>query len=672
MHGVNPGTELGRYTVNTRIETITGGERWAARDTTLERDVTLLVMPADDPTTDAALDAARRAAGIEATQLVRILDVGTHDSLAYVAEESLDDARTLASAIGRTGLPSEEVRRITGEVATGIEAARTRGLHHLALTPETVLIAPDGRVKVRGLATTAALAGIETEGEQADQDDATGVVALTYAGLTATWPLDTPSGLPSATRGEGGPPPPSRVAVGVPSDLDTICRETLAEGHGPESPGDYAAQVAPWSRIPLAGAMSADPTTRSAPSTEPSSTDSAPRSPAGAAGAGAISYRAGDATDPDDDADTNEIPVYRDPHPGSATPDESDLTSDAGATRPIPLAPRGPEADRADAEPTDSADSDAGDGGRDPRGGTSAGATAAAAAATAAGAVGTGAKVIGDRLGKASKTAAELSRERLAQARARREALREDRARHSSLGAAPVSAEVEPPAPLLPAEASETPTREQANLVLMIVAGFVAIACLIGAIGTAQIGDGSDLSEILTGDGTAPVQPTSTSSSEPDSTSSTEGSTKAPASEPFAILNAAGFDPPPGDGVEHNAEVQRIYDGDPSTVWTTEGYNAADFAGVKTGVGIAVDLGQNQQISTVTLSLPTSTQATVYGGSQPTSSGTEIGTTDGRTGEVTLKPSEPVDARYVTVWFTSLAPSDDGRYRATLGEITIK
>ena len=86
---------------------------------------------------------------------------------------------------------------------------------------------------------------------------------------------------------------------------------------------------------------------------------------------------------------------------------------------------------------------------------------AAAAAAAAAGAVGTGAKVIGDRLGKASKTAAERSREALHESRARREAMREDRSRHSSLGAAPVSAEIEPPAPLLPADAGQAHTRAQ-------------------------------------------------------------------------------------------------------------------------------------------------------------------------------------------------------------------
>ena len=701
VHGVNPGTELGRYTLDTQVETITGGQRWTARDAQLECDVTLLVMPADEPTTAAALDAARRAAGVEAAQLTRILDVGTEGDLSYIAEESLAESTALTAAIGRKGLPAEEVRRISGEVATGLEAARARGLHHLALTPETVLLTPDGRVKVRGLATTAALAGIETEGEEADRDDATAVVALTYAGLTGTWPLDTPSDLPSARRGDNGPPSPSRVAVGVPGDLDTICRETLGEGTGPDSPGDYAAQIAPWSRIPLAGSvLRSAPTVRATTAVLPASSGRAtvaasgtasPRSgAAGAAGAGVVGAvgagaaaavpagaGVGDAVAMDDDADTNEIPVYRDDQPPSsadtsrvATPADDGGAAPTQAIRPAAggtAATTGREGPPSSEGATTEGELD------DPsaRPAARAGATAAAAAATAAGAVGTGAKVIGDRLGRASKTAAELSKERLQEARARREAIREDRSHHSSLGAAPVSADLEAPAPFVPVEAAQTPSREQANLVLMIIAGCVAVACLFGAIGTAQIGSDTELTKILTGDGTVPIEPTTPkkeSGSDSDPASGEGGSS----GEPFAVLNAAGYDPAPGDGVEHNAEVPRVYDGDPNSVWTTEGYNGPDFGGVKQGVGITVDLGQAQDVTSVTLSLPMSNSATVYGGEQPGTSGSEIGQTNGRTGEVTLNPTDPVKARYVTVWFTSLAQSDDGRYRAALGEISVR
>ena len=642
MHGVNPGTELGRYTVDARIETIPGGERWTARDTTLDRDVTLLIMPSDELSTDAAMDAARRAAGVEAAQLVRILDVGTADTFSFIAEEGVGESDTYAYAIGEEGLPAEEVRRITGEVATGIEAARARGLHHLALTPETVLLTHDGRVKVRGLATAAALAGIETEGEEADRDDATGVVALAYAGLTATWPLPGTTSLTPA-KGDDAPPPPSRVAVGVPGDLDTICRETLGEGTGPDSPGDYAAQIAPWSRIPLAGAV------RTAPG---SAVDDAESAGDSSAAAGAASGSAAAVTG----------------HDGGATPDldEEELHDAEGETREINL--------RQDDEPTSVIDTRGTSGGPEetedpdsPRHADSQSkAKAAAAAAAAAGAVGSGAKVLGGRLGKASKSASGRSKEAIHDARARREAIREDRSRRTSLGAAPVSAELEPPAPLLPAEAGAAPSRSQSNLVMVLMASLVTIACVAGVFGTSQIGENTDLGKIFGAEETTAAQTTQT-------TDSGDGGGGNGNSEPYQILNAAGYDPPPGDGSEHNSEVQRVYDGDPDTAWTTEGYESPEFGGVKDGVGLTVDLGQPQSINSVTLQLPTSADATVYVGDSPTNSGTEIGKTEGQDGEVTLEASDPEEAQYVTVWFTSLEQDDnDGRYRAALGEITVR
>ena len=652
VHGVNPGTELGRYTVDTRIETIPGGERWAARDTTLERDVALLVMPADEISTAAALDAARRAAGVEAPQLVRILDVGTENGHSFIAEDLVDGAQSLTEAIAGDGLPAEEVRRITGEVATGLEAARARGLHHLVLTPDCVLLTRDGRVKLRGLATSAALAGIETEGEDADRDDATAVVALAYAGLTATWPLGGSTAMPAAPDDGDGPPPPSRVAVGVPGDLDTICRETLAEGTGPDSPGDYAAQIAPWSRIPLAGAVRITPESHQAATalsdqgrtSEDDDDATTLIATTGAAGVGA----AGAATaDPEDETATREI----------------DLRQDAQPTGVLPTTPAA-QASESEDQAEDRAEDDGSE-----SGGRKAAATAAAAAAAAAGAVGTGSKVLGERLGQAAKSARGRSQDALHDARARRAAIRDDQATRTSLGAAPVSDDLEAPAPLLPAEAGAAPSRQQANLVLMIMVAFVAVACLVGAFGTSRIGEGSELGKILGGDEKTAV---TTTESTDGSTSGSDGKSGGD-DEPLAILNAAGFDPPPGDGVEHNAEVPRVYDGDPNTLWTTEGYNDESFGGVKAGVGITVDLGQPQDINSVTLVLPTTAQATVFAGDAATNSGTEIGKTEGKSGEVELKASSSVKAQYVTVWFTSLAQSEqDGRYRAAVGQITVR
>ncbi|MFL6177321.1 MAG: hypothetical protein ACJ715_11780, partial [Ornithinibacter sp.] len=249
MRGVGPGSVLGgRYTVRRRLEQLHASERWSADDTTLGRTVSLLCIASDDHRTPALLDAARRAASVTHGAFVRILDVGTDEGVSYVIEEDLGEAPTLAELVGRGGVPGDEVRRITGEVAAALESAGQRGMHHLDLKPDDVLRTPDGDIRLRGLETAAVRAGEDgTEAEDAARRDAVGIVALAYAGLTGLWPLGAGGcGLGPAPRVPGGVAAPSEIAAGVPRDLDAICRLTLNDDQGPTSPGDYARQVAPW------------------------------------------------------------------------------------------------------------------------------------------------------------------------------------------------------------------------------------------------------------------------------------------------------------------------------------------------------------------------------------------------------------------------------------------
>lgn len=237
----------GRYTAQRLLGERAGAQSWAGRDGASGTAVVMHVLPADNPQAPAVLDAARRTSGIDNPRLVRILDAGSDGGLVFFVEESLDGGQTLAALAGRGGLDAAEVRRLTGEAATALDAAQRRGLHHLFLTPESLIRLPDGSVKVAGLATAAALAGQDhIGGPRALRRDAQGLVALAYAGLTGRWPHGTDTGLQPAPRIFGGVPRPSEIAVGVPNDLDTICRQTLSEGLGPSSPGDYAAQIAPW------------------------------------------------------------------------------------------------------------------------------------------------------------------------------------------------------------------------------------------------------------------------------------------------------------------------------------------------------------------------------------------------------------------------------------------
>ena len=645
MHGVGPSTLLGgRYAVQRRLAQLAAAERWSAHDTTLERDVVVVVFPADHPNADTALDAARRAAGVDNARLVRILDVGRSEDVAFFVEEALYEAHTLTHLLDQGGLPSEEARRIAGETAVGLEAARGRGLHHLQLTPNHIWRTGDGAVKVSGLATAAALAGVDDlDSTVASRTDAIGVVAITYAALTSRWPLPTKVlGLEAAPHVVGGVPAPSEIAAGVPGDLDALCRLTLNDDEGPLTPGDFATQIAPWSKSMVSGLGGT--------ATQP--------------------IAVGDlaATSGVNKTLTLPLPASARSHGATAPTSPTAATSTTGATTPTGAG------ERAAGHPPAVQDHH-GPAGVETDGDEQAH-TAAAAATAVAGALGTAGHAAGQAAGAAAgkvgsfaRAAADKAAEKKAARVAAHERAERDRV---SLDDALLTShdDVEPPLPMLPPETAAAPTRDQSKLALAIIAGFVVVATLVGFWGVSQIGSGSGLD--LSG-GTPRPTVTVTGPAQtvtPSSTPTQEATTEA-AGEPLAILKATGFDPE-GDGRERNSEAPRVYDGDPSTFWSSEGYASSNLGGLKPGVGVMVDLGQTAKVKEVELQLPDTADVTVYVNEDDTRDGaTELGSANGKKGKVTITGDKPATGKYVMVWFTKVSQVGDGRFRATLAEITV-
>jgi hypothetical protein len=651
VRGVGPGTVLGgRYTVHQRLEERHDTERWSADDTTLGRRVSVLCIGIDDHRTAALLDAARRAGSLSHPVFVRILDVGHDDDVAYVVEEDLDDARDLAQLVDEGGVPGDEVRRITGEVAAALESARHRGMHHLDLKPEDVLRTPDGDIRLRGLETAAVRIGEEsTDAEDAGRRDAVGVVALAYAGLTGLWPLGAgSSGLAAAPRAPGGVAAPSEVAAGVPRDLDALCRLTLNEDQGPTNPGDYARQVAPWPSRQVVGR----PVARMA------------AAPAAAAAVAAAHLGAGEASAPEQVTEAE--PVGRSPRSCRPSTPEHPWTSWSPSmprrrwtTRwpypwwPVPAAAEVRGDDLSDeAEPDDEAGTDLEpiEGGSPRR--TASGSAAAAGAAVAgagaavAGALGTVGGRVGDMAKRAVDKVAELS---------------PDTAPRTSADG------LEAPAPLVPAEPL---SKDESKLALGIVASFLVLALVIGVWGMSRIG--SSTREIFGGDAAAPFPSASAASPSP----SASGSAPAPAEsagppEPLAILQVEAYDPE-GDGEENNKLTPKIYDGDLTTGWYSENYRTEAFGGLKKGLGVVVDLGPNKKPQTVELVIPTQTSVEVYVGPENRREGaTKIGEKEMAQGRVTFDVPADVSGQYVVVWFTQLSTDGDGKRRAWLNEVIV-
>jgi hypothetical protein len=660
----------GRYAVQRRLEQLARAERWSAHDTTLDRDVVVVCFDETESHADATLDAARRAAGVDNARLVRVLDVGRSEGIAFFVEELLPDAHSLAQVLEQGGLPAEEARRIAGEAATGLEAARARGLHHLRLTPHAVLRAHDGTVKVRGLATAAAMAEVEdVEPDVAARLDAVGVVAIAYAALTSRWPLPGGgAGLEAAPHVVGGVPAPSEIAAGVPGDLDALCRLTLNEDQGPLTPGDFASQIAPWATSQVAGFAAPRRTDDTNPTVAlpladlPWATDHGTQ-PAGSPSDGPV----GAGPEP---TQTLPAPVPS-AHP-AAPQDHADTPTAPLRVEPGAEAPVGAEAVGTPPTGTSAGEADAGP----VHGASGAGAAAAAGAVgaalgTAGSAAGHAATGAAHKVGSFARAAADKAAERRAQRQAAQE--RAERRRISLDDALVETAEpLDPPLPLLPQELAAPATRDQSKLVLAIIAAFLVVATFFAVWGITRIGANTDLGlgGTPTPRGTVTVTaPTTTVTPGETSTTST-GDT---AGEPYPILGATGYDPE-GDNSERNGEAPRVYDGRTSTFWSSEGYASANLGGLKKGVGVRLDLGQVRAVHSVQIVLPDASDVEVdVGPDRNRDSATALGTSSGKAGAITLtKDGAPVQAQYVFVWFTKVSQVSDGRFRATLAEVVVR
>ena len=704
MEGVGPGTTLdGRYTTQRRIEQRRGAERWAADDTTLGRSVVVLCLPEHDHRASALLDAARRAAGLDAPTLQRVLDVGRENGVAWVVESDDAEARTLTQLVHEGGLPADEVRRIVGEVATALESARHRGLHHLDLRPDDVLRTIDGEIRLRGVATSAALAELDDlESEVASRRDAIGVVCLTYAGLTGLWPGAGETSLGPAPLVMGGVAAPSEIAAGVPRDLDTLCRLTLGEDQGPTSPGDFARQVAPWPSRQVAGRSTITTTSAQDPRvtrpTEPPTLTPAALSPAAPTPVvpepdadedetRALEPQPRDAEDDDHDPE-DDVPtrVMRRPGSGSGAT-EVIPTAEAQPTETVPLDPSRTETlpvvrpDRGEAPDAEAdAEADAGSPADAPQQNGARAAESASAAAAATGAALAGASSVvagavnraGSRVGSLSRQVGERAAEKAAERRGFRERITAPNApafTTDSEGVRPGTgrdATLEPPAPLVPAQPLN---RRESRLALGIVAAFLVIALFIGIRGVLQIGSNTDLDF-----GGVPGRSASTSPSAGASPGSGTPSPSASATtgEALQILAADGFDPE-GDGRENGTRAPRVFDGNPSTAWQSEGYGSARLGGLKSGVGVSVDLGPNVTARSISLTLGNQADVEVYVSSERRLSGAKkVGEKAGADGTVSFPVAAGTTGQYVIVWFTSLTQDDNGRYRAILGEVEVK
>ncbi len=214
----------GRYRVEDLLDAVSGVRSWRAVDEVLSRAVYIQTLPADDPRAARILEAARAAAQVRDSRFLQVLDVDIEHGLAYVVRE-WTTGRSLTRVLADAPLSPDQAGALAHEVAAAMTTAHEDGLTHLLLRPGSIVITPDGRVKIAGLATEAAMHGAHPENPALL--DAVGVGSLLYAALTGRWPGGPGHGLPAAPQIDGRVASPRQVRPRVPRLLDEVADRTL-------------------------------------------------------------------------------------------------------------------------------------------------------------------------------------------------------------------------------------------------------------------------------------------------------------------------------------------------------------------------------------------------------------------------------------------------------------
>jgi len=150
------GESLAQYRVIASIGAGGMGEVFRGRDTRLDRDVAIKVLPAE-----LAVDRERLARFEREAKLLASLN---HPNIAHVygfESATLPDGTTahflamelvegedLAERLSRGAIPVDEAIAIAKQIAEGLEEAHDRGIIHRDLKPANIKLTPDGKVKV--------------------------------------------------------------------------------------------------------------------------------------------------------------------------------------------------------------------------------------------------------------------------------------------------------------------------------------------------------------------------------------------------------------------------------------------------------------------------------------------------------------------------------------------
>ncbi len=142
---------LGQYEILSPVGAGSMGQVYRARDTLLDREVAIKVLPDLVSSSRNRLlrfeQEAKAAAALNHPNILAVYQMGSYQGVPYLVSELLE-GKTLAETIRRGPLPLRKALEYAVQIAEGLAAAHEKGIVHRDLKPDNLFITKEGRVKI--------------------------------------------------------------------------------------------------------------------------------------------------------------------------------------------------------------------------------------------------------------------------------------------------------------------------------------------------------------------------------------------------------------------------------------------------------------------------------------------------------------------------------------------
>ncbi len=172
------GMEIAHYKIMELVGAGGMGRVYRARDTRLDRDVALKILPAEsarDPEFRQRFEReAKAVAALQHPNIVTIYSIEESDGVHFLTME-LVEGKTLSEIIPSDGFPLSRFFEIAIPLADAVSCAHSRGITHRDLKPANIMVDKEQRIKVLdfGLAKLSAVPQANIENTIPNQNEIT-------------------------------------------------------------------------------------------------------------------------------------------------------------------------------------------------------------------------------------------------------------------------------------------------------------------------------------------------------------------------------------------------------------------------------------------------------------------------------------------------------------------